>query len=86
MYYGPYYDPTGRTQFIKELWKTTNARNSAHAKMMAENNAERRRLRDLSLSGNRSSGNGNSGSSGSGASFWLAGGLVLGGWVLLHLL
>ena len=80
MYYGPYYDPTGRTQFTKDLWDRTNKRNAAHVKMMDEIAAERRRLHDLSLSGN-----GNSGSGSSGASFWLAAGLLLGGWVLLGL-
>jgi hypothetical protein len=82
MYYGPYYDPTGRTQFTKDLWDKTNKRNAAHMKMMHEIGAERRRLHGLSLSGNGSSGNT---SSSSGASFWLAAGLLLGGWVLLHL-
>ena len=78
------YDPTGRTEFIKKMWKDTNTTNAKIAKDWAVRREEQRRL-DLGLppgpspvtyGGQRSGGSG---------LFLLAVLAVVGG-VLLHLM
>jgi hypothetical protein len=78
--YSRYYDPTGRTQFTKDLWAKTNERIAGHGKMMDEIAAAKRRFDpDPPVPGTHHR-------SGSGGSFfWLAIALAAGGWMLLHL-
>jgi hypothetical protein len=78
MYYGPYYDPTGRTQFTKDLWDKTNKTNAAIEKTMRERREEERRYRATAFPSSSSR------TSGGGGLFWLAALAFLGG-VLLQL-
>jgi hypothetical protein len=83
MSYGPYYDPTGRTEFTKKLWKGTNELNAAIEKDWSVRREEKRRLNRDSFPGPVNYGRQRSGS---GGSFLLAAALVAVGCVLLHLL
>jgi hypothetical protein len=84
MYYGPYYDPTGRTQFIKELWDKTNKNNDAFAKRMSERRAQERRYRADAYPDSNIGDIGNRRKRGGGGLFWFAALAFLGG-VLLQL-
>jgi hypothetical protein len=76
--------PHSARVFMEEIYDKTNKQNAAFEKMMRERFAEEQRNRVLATA---SGGNGNGkGGRGSSASFWLAAGLLLGGYFVLQLL
>jgi hypothetical protein len=88
-YYGPYYDPTGRTEFTRQLWERTGQLNARHAKIMDQVWAEKQLEKQGFSAGPFPVGGGTSYTTPRrrrGGLFWLFVGLVFTGWVLLQLL
>jgi hypothetical protein len=79
---GPHY----LGELMDEIYDKTNKQNAAFEKMMAERLREERRCRDAVYAPCVDGGGGKNARSGGGGSFWLAAGLLLGGYVVLQLL